>query len=113
MPQSRELVAASATPMVLSILNRGESYGYAIIQEVRRLSDSEIEWTDGMLYPVLRRLEKQGLVRSEWRPAETGKKRRYYWIEKPGRTVLREHQRQWLVAHRVLSKLWEQAPCLT
>jgi DNA-binding PadR family transcriptional regulator len=98
--------------MVLSILNHGESYGYAIIQEIRRLSESEIEWTDGMLYPVLRRLEGQGLVKSEWRTAEAGKRRRYYWIEEPGKTALREHRRQWLVANHVLSQLWEQAPCL-
>ena len=62
MPLSKELVAASATPMILSVLGRGESYGYAIIQEIRDLSDRQIEWTDGMLYPVLHRLERQGLV---------------------------------------------------
>jgi PadR family transcriptional regulator PadR len=112
MSQSRELVAASATPLVLSILGRGESYGYAIIQEVRKLSDSEIEWTDGMLYPVLRRLEKQGLVRSEWHAGETSKNRRYYYINRSGRTALQEHKRQWLVTNRVFNKLWEEAPCM-
>lgn len=43
MSQSKELVAASAAPLVLSILSRGENYGYAIIQEVRKLSNAEIE----------------------------------------------------------------------
>ena len=75
MSQSKELVAASATPMILSILSRGETYGYAIIREIREISDTQIEWTDGMLYPVLRRLEKQGLLESAWRIAESGKKR--------------------------------------
>ncbi|MFN9508860.1 MAG: PadR family transcriptional regulator, partial [Planctomycetota bacterium] len=50
MSQSKELVAASATPMILAVLSRGESYGYAIIQEIKSLSDNQIEWTDGMLY---------------------------------------------------------------
>lgn len=113
MSQSRELVAASATPLVLSILSRGNNYGYAIIQEVRELSDSEIEWSDGMLYPVLRRLEKQGLLRSKWRACDTGKKRRYYAINKSGHTVLQEHKRQWLATSRVFNKLWEEAPCMT
>ena len=72
MSQSKELVAASATPLILSILCQGESYGYAIIQRLRELSDEEIQWTDGMLYPVLRRLEKQGFVLSEWRVADSG-----------------------------------------
>lgn len=111
MPQSKELVAASATPMILSILNRGESYGYAIIQELRNLSNSEIQWTDGMLYPVLRRLEKQGLVRSEWRKAESGKRRRYYQIENAGVEQLNEHKRQWTITNNVLNQLWGGVRC--
>ena len=63
MPVSKDLVAASATPLILSILAEGDSYGYAIIKRVRELSGGQMEWTDGMLYPVLHRLEKQGLDR--------------------------------------------------
>ena len=62
MAQSKDLVAASATPMVLAILSRGESYGYAIVQEIREVSEHQIEWKDGMLYPLLRRLEKQAVL---------------------------------------------------
>jgi DNA-binding PadR family transcriptional regulator len=99
--------------MILSIISRGETYGYAIIREIRDVSDSQIEWTDGMLYPVLRRLEKQGLLESQWRVAETGKKRRYYRIKKSGQKVLREQQAQWQLTNRVLNKLWKEAACLT
>jgi PadR family transcriptional regulator len=113
MSQSKELVAASATPMILSILSRGETYGYAIIREIREISDTQIEWTDGMLYPVLRRLEKQRLLQSEWRVAETGKKRRYYRIKKSGRVALSEQRTQWQLTNRVLSRLWKETPCLT
>jgi DNA-binding PadR family transcriptional regulator len=113
MSQSKELVAASATPMILSILSRGETYGYAIIREIRDVSDTQIEWTDGMLYPVLRRLEKQGLLESAWRVAESGKKRRYYRIKKSGRAALSEQRTQWQLTNRVLSKLWKETPCLT
>jgi DNA-binding PadR family transcriptional regulator len=113
MPLSKELVAASATPMILSVLGRGENYGYAIIQEIKALSDSEIEWTDGMLYPVLRRLEGQGLIESDWRVGESGKKRRYYRIKKPGMKALGELRSQWQLANRVLLKLWKDMPCST
>jgi PadR family transcriptional regulator PadR len=113
MAQSKELVAASAAPMILSILNQGESYGYAIIQKLRDVSDSHVEWTDGMLYPVLRRLESQGLIRSEWRVGDTGKNRRYYRIEKSGKEQLREHKRQWTLTNRVLTRLWAGVPCST
>lgn len=113
MPQSKELVAASATPMILSVLSRGESYGYAIIQEVKELSGNEIEWTDGMLYPVLRRLEKQGLLESEWRVVDSGKKRRYYRIKNSGKEMLSEQRAQWQLTNRVLNKLWKELPCST
>ena len=59
---NKDLVAASAAPLVLSILSEGESYGYAILKRVGELSGGELEWTDGMLYPVLHRLERNGHV---------------------------------------------------
>jgi DNA-binding PadR family transcriptional regulator len=55
---NKDLIAASSTPIVLAILTEGDSYGYAILERVRELSDGRMEWTDGMLYPVLHRLEK-------------------------------------------------------
>ena len=84
MKLEKELVAASSVPLVLSILVEGESYGYAIIQRVKELSDGKIQWTDGMLYPVLHWLEDQDYVRSEWRDAESGRKRKYYALKATG-----------------------------
>jgi len=110
---SKDLVAASATPLVLSILSEGENYGYAIIKRVHELSGGQMQWTDGMLYPVLHRLEKQGLIRSQERLSETGRKRRYYRIENKGTTVLREQRSQWMLVYSTLRKLWENEPCLT
>lgn len=60
----KELVAASAEPLILSLLSKGESYGYAIIQEVKERSGGKLNWTDGMLYPVLHRLEQRGLIKA-------------------------------------------------
>jgi len=110
---SKELVAASATPIVLSILTKGESYGYAIIQEVRQLSGEQMQWTDGMLYPVLHRLERQGLVRSRWAKSETSRKRKYYRLTRLGTKELQTAHKQWMLVHSTLSKLWEDVPCLT
>src|SRR6478672_4469906 len=92
---SKELVAASTVPLVLSVLAEGEDYGYALIQRVRELSDGQIEWTEGMLYPVLHRMEAQGLLESEWKEGTTGRKRKYYRICKKGKTFLRAEQTQW------------------
>jgi DNA-binding PadR family transcriptional regulator len=113
MELSKDLVAASATPLVLSILARCESYGYAIIKEVKDLSGGTMQWTDGMLYPVLHRLEKQGLISSRWKNSETGRKRKYYTINKKGAAALKGHQQQWLSVFSTLQKVWEDKPCLT
>ena len=103
---TKDLVAASAVPLILSILEEGESYGYAIIQRVRALSGGDIEWTDGMLYPVLHRLEAQGYVRSRWGESETGRKRKYYALKMGGRKALNEQKEQWQVVLATLNRLW-------
>jgi len=99
--------------MVLAILSRGESYGYAIVQEIREVSDHRIVWKDGMLYPLLRRLEKQGLVESSWRIAESGKRRRYYRLKEDGLEALARQREQWQLTNRVLTSLWEPMACMS
>jgi PadR family transcriptional regulator, regulatory protein PadR len=107
---AKDMVAASAKPLLLSILAGGESYGYEIIQKVRELSGGQIEWSDGMLYPVLHRLERDGLIESEWKEADTGRERKYYCISTSGRKVLKAERQQWLTVHNTLSKLWKHKP---
>ena len=104
---SKELIAASTEPLILSLLSRGESYGYALIQEVRQLSGERIEWTDGMLYPVLHRMEKSGLIKSRWVEVENGRRRKYYSIRKDGQAALKEKREQWTALNAVLSGLWK------
>ena len=77
---NKDLIAASSTPIVLAILAEEDSYGYAILQRVRELSGGRMEWTDGMLYPVLHRLERLGHVEARWEVAESGRRRKYYRI---------------------------------
>ncbi len=110
---TKDLVAASSKPLVLSILSHGESYGYAIIQQVRALSNGELEWTDGMLYPVLHRLERKGLIRSRWEVSDAGRKRKYYSLSPKGAKQLKVEQKQWLAVHTALAQLWEARTCLT
>jgi PadR family transcriptional regulator, regulatory protein PadR len=110
---SRELIAASSRPLILSILTEGPSYGYAIIQRVHELSDEEIQWTDGMLYPVLHRLEKEKLIKSEWRKADSGRERKYYRLTDSGRKARQSEQQDWLTIHNALARLWKTKPNLT
>ena len=104
---SKDLVAASSTPIVLAILAEGDSYGYAILQRVRELSGGRMEWTDGMLYPVLHRLERLGHVRARWEIAETGRRRKYYRITPGGRAQLAEERRQWQAVDATLRNIWQ------
>lgn len=106
MKLEKELVAASSVPLVLSILSDSDSYGYAIIQRVKELSGGRIQWTDGMLYPVLHWLEDQGQVRSRWEKSEAGRKRKYYSLQSKGRQALRQQKDQWTVVTSTLEKLW-------
>lgn len=103
---AKDLVAASTVPLVLSILAEGENYGYAILQRVRELSNGEIEWTDGMLYPVLHWLEERGYVQARWREAESGRERKYYALKPAGRKYLAEQKAQWLTVHEALRRAW-------
>jgi PadR family transcriptional regulator, regulatory protein PadR len=105
----KDLVAATATPLLLAILHKSPSYGYAIIQTVRELSGGELEWSEGMLYPVLHRLEDQGLIESYEGIGETGRKRRYYRICADGKRALDEERRQWNVVSAALTKAWRAA----
>ena len=110
---TKELIAASAEPLILSLLTRGETYGYAIIQEVKKLSENKIEWTDGMLYPVLHRLEDRGLIKSRWAESETGRKRKYYSLKEDGKKALNKQREQWLTVNSTLARLWKEKYCLT
>mgnify|MGYP001821236584 CR=1 FL=1 len=100
----KDLVAASATPLVLAILHEGQSYGYAIIKRVEALSAGELKWTDGMLYPVLHRLERQGWVEADWGRSETGRRRKYYRLTEDGRRELERQRRQWDVVNETLRR---------
>jgi PadR family transcriptional regulator, regulatory protein PadR len=110
---SKDFIAASATPLILSILNQGDSYGYAIIQNVRELTNGELEWADGMLYPILHRLEKQKLIESYWGKAENGRKRKYYRLRKTGSAELVRLRDNWRRINVILDNIRELRPCST
>ena len=94
---------------MLAILAEDESYGYAILKRVRALSAGELKWTDGMLYPLLHRLDRLGYVTTDWRTPPEGRRRRYYTITDEGRTALAEQQRQWATVTQALNGVWPGA----
>lgn len=109
---SRELAGASARPILLSILSDGENYGYGILQRIEALFRGEVSWDDSTLYPVLHRLESEGLLVASWRTAENGRRRKYYALTARGREALEAEKRQWLRVDGVLAQLWGLQPRL-
>lgn len=103
---TKDLVAASAAPLVLGILGEGESYGYAILKRIAELSSGELVWTDGMLYPLLHRLERLGLVEANWRTPEGQRRRKYYRLTEEGVASLADQRNQWSVVTETLQRVW-------
>ncbi len=106
---SKNLTAATTRPIILGILKQGNSYGYLIIKKIKELSAGKLEWYDGMLYPVLHRLEKEGLIKSTWNVADGTRPRKYYEITEAGKLALLDEKQQWVDVTQVLNQLWGSA----
>ena len=106
---SKALVAASTKPLLLSILSEGETSGYRIIKQMKILSGGKLEWSFGMLYPVLHRLEKEGFIASTWKKSDKGRLRKYYRLTEAGRLELDREKSQWLALNGVFARLWESS----
>lgn len=91
----KELVGSATIPIILTVLSRGENYGYEIARAVNVESDGALEWREGTLYPALHKMEKDGLIVSTWRDSESGRKRKYYRISNQGRKVLEKQTQEW------------------
>jgi len=104
---SKNLTAASTKPIILGILKQGKSYGYLIIKKIKEMSGGNMEWSDGMLYPVLHRLEKDNMIRSEWIMSDDTRPRKYYEITERGKKEMILEKEQWMQVNSVLSKIWE------
>ena len=107
---SKQLMAASTRPIILAILARDEDYGYSIIQKVKSISGGSLEWTDGMLYPVLQRMEMDGLIASRWKASDGGRPRRYYRITESGRLEFASELAGWRSVWKALSKFSAPLP---
>lgn len=107
---SKNLMAASTKPMILTILSRGEMYGYQIIHNVIHLSRGTLEWSEGTIYPVLHRMEKENFIRAQWKMSSNGRRRKYYRLTELGKQELEKERNQWMRVHSVLSRLWALSP---
>lgn len=103
---SKALVAASTKPVILSILAKGEAYGYQIIHNIIEISGGALQWNEGTIYPVLHRMEKEQFIRSQWKISENGRRRKYYRLTDLGKKELDKEKEHWKSVDKVLSRLW-------
>ena len=89
-----ELVRSSLDLMVLSVLADGPKYGYLIQQQVREASGGVSDAKAGTLYPLLHRLEADGLISSRW-DQPTGRRRKWYQLTAAGRRRLKQQAQAW------------------
>jgi PadR family transcriptional regulator PadR len=92
----KQLKMGTTEIVVLSMLSRGDRYGYEISKEVAELTDGYFDFKQGFLYPTLRRLERSQLIEGYWRSSDSrGPNRKYYRISDVGRAKLDASLRTW------------------
>lgn len=106
---AKELIGASAIPIILSVLQHGDSYGYEIVQRVKKSTDGKVTWKEASIYPVLKKLEKSGMIKSYWKVTKKERPRRYYTILSDGKKQLEYNKQEWEMMHTVFQNLWNPA----
>jgi DNA-binding PadR family transcriptional regulator len=102
---NKELVGASTAVLVLGVLRRGSSYGYDIVRRVNEQAAGAFTWQEGTIYPVLHKLERDGLIRGRWQETDSGRRRKYYALTPSGRSALNDGVKQWEVFHGMVARL--------
>src|SRR5665647_120544 len=103
---SKELIGASAAPIILSVLKNGDNYGYEIVLKVKQLTNDEIKWKGASIYPVLKKLESRGLIKSYWKVQDNERPRKYYTILAEGKKQFEHNMHEWELVHSLFGKLW-------
>ena len=105
MANDKELLGASTSLMVLAILGREPLYGYELLKRINAESGGLFNFQEGTLYPILHRLEGDGLLRKQWEESPAGRKRKYYYITAKGRHHLAASASQWQALHAMVSRV--------
>lgn len=90
-----ELLQGTLDMLVLQTLRGGPAHGYGISQNIRLRTADALQVETGSLYPALHRLEKQGWIKSEWKPSEHNQRAKYYQLTAAGRKQLAAEHSRW------------------
>lgn len=107
----KSLLSGSTPLLILSLLKGGDKYGYEMVEELARRSDSTFELKEGTLYPLLHTLEKNGLVCSYTKEGPKGRERKYYRLTEEGRGQLEHKTQEWKLFSEKVNAVIGAAPC--
>lgn len=102
----KELMGASSIPLILSILQEGDTYGYEIMKKLKELSLGRIVWKEGSLYPVLKKMETLKYIKSYWDVKHFDRPRKYYKIMATGDEALIDSKEDWALMQNIFNTLW-------
>ena len=103
---SKDLVGASSSSVILSILKQGDSYGYEMIQKVKEFTDGKVEWHEVGIYPLLKKMEAEGMIKSYWKVQEGERPRKYFTINESGLAQLETNKYEWSLVEMLYKRLW-------
>lgn len=98
-----QLMRGTLEGCILKIISLDETYGYEIMVNLKDYGFDDIQ--EGTIYPLLIRLEKKGLVLSEFKPSPLGPSRKYYYITKHGLEALKSFEAYWLDISQTVKKI--------
>lgn len=101
---SSDVIRGYNDTMILCLLLDGESYGYEISKNIRKLAEEKYVMKETTLYSAFARLEKNGYIASFHKEGEAGKRRTYYRVTDSGRDYYREKCSEWLITQEVVDK---------
>ena len=102
---SKDLMGATSVMIVLSILKKEDSYGFGMVQHMKEATDGKILLREASIYPVMKKLEKKGMVKSYWKLEGDERPRRYFKILPAGEDELEKRWQDWITFHEALEGL--------
>lgn len=105
---ARELLKGTADTLVLATFAEGEQYGYQVVKEIEQRSGGFFQFKEGTVYPILHRLERQGLLGARWETMPNGMERRYYSLTSSGQETLRERLTEWVGFSQAVTQVTAQ-----
>ena len=102
-----DILKGNTLTLILTVLEEEPMYGLQITKEIDRRTDGILRFREGLLYPALHQLEKEGLVECEWQVSSQGPRRKYYSLTRKGRREAVRLRQRWSVFSGAVNQVLE------